>query len=635
MIGIALITSLDISMNREYMGKSYYFRRGEFEIQLNKYNENLIAYIGNKYINDNTDVNIEYIKEYLDSVKSFKYYIVSGKSNEVYTNISGKVDLQEYIKKNGIYEIKYPTEYISNQEDYEINDWFAENNLLGRIIFVYDKDDKSQVSKDYQYFLSIRERLLKEREIGTFLFIIGVSILIYLMIKRKVYKYLEWIIQKYNNIFLEIRLIVLILMIEILKIYISVNSIFSININIRQFIAISTATVIVIMIVMVIINLFQYVKNKKLGLLQEPKSIFYKIYVNQKFKFHNATIKNKIILINLINIISGMVIFILLSFIIYSRNFYMGRGISAIAIVFLMCILIYGGFIFRASIKNAVLLDNIIDVTKEMSEGNLDTVVKEDGGDKSIGELVNNINNMRNAFKESIDKQIKSERLKTELITNVSHDLKTPLTSIINYVKLLNKEDIKKEELEHYADVLNKKTYRLKILVEDLFEMAKLSSGAIELNIEQMDICSILRQALGEFYQELDDGKVIFKVNIPKDKIILSLDGMRTWRVFENLIGNILKYSQENTRAYIDLEEDKEEVTITMKNIASYEMNFDPNEIYERFKRGDSSRTTDGSGLGLAIAKNIVELEGGTMDIVVDGDLFKVIIRFKKNLISE
>ena len=632
-MGIALTISLDVSMNRVYMQRGYYFQREEFKNQLYKYNENLISYISSKYINNDLHSNTEHIKEYLDSVKSFKYYIVNRESKEVYTNISGKVDLQEYINKNGIYETKYPTDYMYAQKDYEINDWFIENNLSCSIIFIDDKDDKSQVSKDYRYFLSIRERLSKETKISIFLAIIGVLSLVYLMIKRNMCKHLEWVSKKYSNIFLEIRLIALILMIEILKIYISNNSIFSVNINVRQFIAISIATTIVLMIIILIISTVKYGKNKKLGLVQEPKSIFYKIYVNQKYKFRNATIKNKVISISILNIITGMFLLILLGFIIYSRTVHIRGSIFVMIVTILVCTLVCGGFIFKYAIKSAVLLDNIIDVTKEMSEGNLDTIVKgEESDDKSIGELVNNINNMRNAFKESIDKQIRSERLKTELITNVSHDLKTPLTSIINYVKLLNKEDIKREELEHYADVLNKKTYRLKILVEDLFEMAKLSSGSIELNIEEMDVCSILRQALGEFYQELDNGKVIFKVNIPAEKIILRLDGMRTWRVFENLIGNILKYSQENTRAYIDLEESEEEVAVTMKNIASYEMNFDPNEIYERFKRGDSSRTTEGSGLGLAIAKNIVELEGGSMDIIVDGDLFKVIIKFKKYL---
>ena len=220
--------------------------------------------------------------------------------------------------------------------------------------------------------------------------------------------------------------------------------------------------------------------------------------------------------------------------------------------------------------------------------------------------------------------------MKTELITNVSHDLKTPLTSIINYIDLLKRENIEPESARDYVNILDKKSQRLKVLIEDLFEASKAASGAMELNISKLDIGQLLRQALGENDERFNEKQLEVKLNIPDEKIFINGDGKRLYRVFENLISNAVKYSLSNTRVYIDMSKNEEnEVTIVMKNISAYELNFDVNEITNRFKRGDSSRSTDGSGLGLAIAKSIVELHGGKFNIEIDGDLFKSIIVLK------
>jgi signal transduction histidine kinase len=235
---------------------------------------------------------------------------------------------------------------------------------------------------------------------------------------------------------------------------------------------------------------------------------------------------------------------------------------------------------------------------------------------------------MKEGFKISLDNRIKNERLKAELITNVSHDLKTPLTSIINYVDLLKRKDLSKEDSQDYVEVLDKKTQRMKVLIEDLFEASKLSSGSVELTIERIDVGALLYQALAEFDEKIKNSSLTFKVNAKKQKFYADLDGNKTWRVFENLISNILKYSQANTRVYIDLEEKQNRVILTMKNVSAYELDFDTGELFERFKRGDQSRSTEGSGLGLSIAKSIVTLQGGKLSIEIDGDLFKVIIEF-------
>ena len=279
-------------------------------------------------------------------------------------------------------------------------------------------------------------------------------------------------------------------------------------------------------------------------------------------------------------------------------------------------------------IKDLVYLDKIMVGSKAAAEGKLNYKIDEKGRGH-LRELAHDINNMRDGLKKSVENEMKSENMKTELITNVSHDLKTPLTSIINYIDLLKRENIQPETAMDYVNILDKKSQRLKVLIEDLFEASKAASGAMELNIAKIDIGQLLRQALGENDERFKDSNLNVKLNVPEEKIFINGDGKRLYRVFENLISNIVKYSLSNTRVYIDMYKEEKEVIIVMRNISAYELSFDTNEITNRFKRGDSSRSTEGSGLGLAIAKSIVELHGGSFNIEVDGDLFKSIIRLK------
>ena len=273
-------------------------------------------------------------------------------------------------------------------------------------------------------------------------------------------------------------------------------------------------------------------------------------------------------------------------------------------------------------------LNKIIIGTEQIANG--DTNYKLEVNNKSnLGELATNINNIKQGLNKALENEMKSERMKAELITNVSHDLKTPLTSIINYVNILKSEDLKPDHVKDYVDILDKKSQRLKILIEDLFEASKATSGTMELNISKLEITQLLRQSLAEMEEKINNSTLDFKINMPSDKIYIMADGRKIWRVFENLISNILKYSLKNTRVYIDVKENNDNVYISMKNISSYELNFDPKEITERFKRGDESRNTEGSGLGLAIAKSLVEIQGGKLEIEIDGDLFKVTLIFK------
>ena len=220
--------------------------------------------------------------------------------------------------------------------------------------------------------------------------------------------------------------------------------------------------------------------------------------------------------------------------------------------------------------------------------------------------------------------------MKTDLISNVSHYLKTPLTSIITYIDLLKDQNINEETRKLYIDTLDRKSQRLKDLIEDLFEVSKATSGNISLNIMNVDIVSLMKQVQIELSDKIEESTLTFKNNYPDHKVMLLLDSQRTFRVFENLIVNALKYSIDNSRVYISIIEDESEVKITLKNMSYAEIDFNIDEIAERFVRGDKSRNTEGSGLGLAIAKSFVELQGGKFNIDIDGDLFKVTISFLK-----
>jgi signal transduction histidine kinase len=263
----------------------------------------------------------------------------------------------------------------------------------------------------------------------------------------------------------------------------------------------------------------------------------------------------------------------------------------------------------------------------EMANGHIDTIPKQRG---IFTNSINRLNCINMGFKANIEKTLKSERLKTDLITNVSHDLKTPLTSIINYIDLLKELDLDSEKAIEYIDIVDKKSRRLKILIEDLFEASKLSSGQMELEIHPTDILALLNQTMGELSDRMEEAGITFKVNEPNHPVIIKMDGQRMWRVFDNMFNNILKYSPTGSRAYVDVEDNVRNVVITLKNVANYPMDFDADELFERFKRGDKARTTEGSGLGLSIAKGIVELHGGKMKIITDGDLFKMIITLYK-----
>ena len=274
-------------------------------------------------------------------------------------------------------------------------------------------------------------------------------------------------------------------------------------------------------------------------------------------------------------------------------------------------------------------LQKINEALRNIYEGNPNVKLNEEELEGTLKIMAKYINDIAGGFTNAIEQSLKSERLKTELITNVSHDIKTPLTSIINYVDLLKKEDINNAQIEQYIAVLDKKSQRLKKLIEDLVEASKVSSGNVKLNMEVINLKELLNQTVGEFEDKLEKKNLKIEMNLPNENVLIKADNRYLYRVIENVFSNISKYALEGSRVYIKLEKQKEEVYLEFKNISKDKLNISAEELMQRFVRGDKSRYTEGSGLGLSIAESLTELQGGKFKIDIDGDLFKVEIKWK------
>ena len=309
----------------------------------------------------------------------------------------------------------------------------------------------------------------------------------------------------------------------------------------------------------------------------------------------------------------------------------------AVAHVFLVVVLGLVGLVVLIMADIAVLIYLLKEVTQRqaikdgldtIAAGNLDYKIDTTKLQQDNKDLANSVNKIADGLQSAVAKGMKNERMRSELITNVSHDIKTPLTSIINYVDLLKREDIKNPQVKGYIDILDAKSQRLKHLTEDLVEASKVSSGNIELHMDNLFVQELLQQAEGEFSEKLKERKLELVSSLAAEPVIIKADGRQLWRIFENLLNNIAKYALEGTRVYVDLTKEDKKAVLMFKNMSQEALNINADELTERFVRGDISRTTEGSGLGLSIAKSLTELQGGKFDIYLDGDLFKVTLTF-------
>ncbi|MGN7469130.1 HAMP domain-containing sensor histidine kinase [Brevibacillus sp. SAFN-007a] len=554
---------------------------------------------------------------------SFQYYVNDNRTGKVHTNMS-QAPSEKEVSEKARYAIRFPTtadqaygEFADINRTYQLHEWSG--------IFYVPKNPEgySQIHADAAYFDSKRERLL--RECALFTVTLLVTGLLFWYSKRNRAAEQPIVVNSlalFRRIPLDIRSIMLLLVGFTYLAMIAHMRFFFLPIDAEHFFTLGIISLFTAYLLLYALDAWQMYVHPESFREQWQKSLFARQKTLLRESYNNRSLFFKVSLLFVLTV-----------------GFSMSAALGLVSLqtsfeeLFFLSFF-YGMFYLIAvvpyTLRRLGLMNRIMRGASEMSAGNLDATI-----DKiykgNLSELAHSLNNIKRGLKRAMEEQMKSERMKSELITNVSHDLKTPLTSIINYVDLLKRENLSADEIKSYVDVLDRKTARLRVLIDDLFDAAKMSSGAVELHIEQVNVASLLNQAIAEFSEKIEQSSLTFRVNVEQPKIVAPLDGKKTWRVFENLIGNALKYSLPHTRVLVDLYEKPEEVILTIKNVSAYEIDFDAQELFERFKRADQSRHTEGSGLGLAIAKSIVELQGGRLSIEIDGDYFKVMVAFLKN----
>lgn len=552
---------------------------------------------------------------------SISYYVNDKKNHKVYTNLDHEPTETEM--RTARFSISFPqntyqkySEFSGISRTYQINQW------NGVFFIPVNSEGYSQIQADAIYFDSIRDRLLKECALLTVTLLIAAMLWWYLSMMNAIrLPVITKSLALFRLIPLDIRIILLLPLGITYMLMISNMRFFYLPLDIGHLFTLGFLSVFTAYWLLQLIDAWLMYKQPELFKEQWQRSLLTRQRVLFRESFANKGVFFKVTTLFILTIGLGM------SFALGLVSLIEGEG--ALLILCFLYGLFYLIVVFPYVLRRIGLMNRILLGASEMASGNMNASIEKIRKGK-LSELAHSLNNIRQGLKHAMEEQVKSERLKSELITNVSHDLKTPLTSIVNYVDLLKRDNLSPEEVKSYVEVLERKTDRLRILIDDLFDAAKMASGSVELNIEEVNVAALLNQAIAEFSDKIEQSPLTFRVNTEQSKIYAPLDGKKTWRVFENLIGNALKYSMPKTRVLIDLFERDHEVILTIKNVSAYEIDFDAEELFERFKRADQSRNTEGSGLGLAIAKSIVELQGGKLSIEIDGDYFKVTVVFRK-----
>lgn len=665
---------------------SYFFSKNPDSSYKRNMTENRIYNTLNMSVNVNDDFYSSY-KEFNYAIKSYKLKYFD-KNGNVITD-RGVIEAQkkkDALKEKGLDpklyldegmidqpEIKseYKTFYLTNE--YEKNEFdpleieMGNNDFLitGSVIddsIVIDKVQKSKrlMDSDYNfidksfktalndtfsklnsnnnvknlkfaYYTSLDDEVFKDIERDVFkdqiIFQIGVSVIIsaILSLLLGIFMNIEKVdgsesLRKVFKLPIELVIILFVIFVVSSAGISSMNQIYS-NLYIF-YLLYFLGLVIVSLTVNYFIILLKSIFNKNTENYLVKNSLIYRIFTGAISEFSNIDEEN-------INIKDAKIKFTIVYFGICFALFILFLFLASIfysapeGIIFPM--ILFGIFIYIIILKNINEVARISRESSEIVKGNYKKNIAKNGG--LYDGIVDNFNNIGSNLDLAIEDALKSERLKTELITNVSHDLKTPLTSIINYSDLLSKDDNSEEQVKEYSKVINDKSNKLKVLIEDLFEVSKATSNNIELNKQELDFNSLVQQSIGEWEDKIAEKNLEIISNLPEDKVMLNIDGQKFSRVLDNLFSNISKYALENSRVYVDLLKE-DGVKLTIKNISKYPLNISADELMERFTRGEKSRTTSGSGLGLSIASSFVRAHGASFDIDIDGDLFKVTIEF-------
>lgn len=565
-----------------------------------------------------------YRKDYSTYKEAFAYYLKDTESGEVYTNLSttdeSNIDkyindenmyfVHEYGEKKGYLHLNFQG-LVIGLEDIN-NESVGKSAILeGKIALSKNAPSSNAIIASYQDYKNQQKAFL----LYSILSLLALVISIIIGKKQSMLKRLTP--DTWKSLYQKIPLDVAIILFFVTS-YIAILLIFDLDVAYYDFLIVTIIYHLIIKAAFVGITLIQGVylysrlKNSRIDKQLWNHSLIMQI-VNM---FRNAFLNRRV----------GTQVFIILTIV-----FFFGVG-TLLVVVFPVFLLIYVPAFFLVALplfffimKRTGYFNEILANTNALAQGQFEPDLEIIG--KSVfASLARDINIMKHGVKTSQKAQAKSERLKTELITNVSHDLRTPLTSIITYSELLKNPTLSVDERNSYIEIIDRKSKRLKVLIDDLFEASKMASGNIQLTKVKVDIVQLLQQALAEYNETIQQSHLTFRVSQPEAPVYALVDGQKLWRVFDNLIGNIIKYSLENTRAYITITTENNKAVIIFKNVSRYELSEDTDELFERFKRGDKSRNTDGSGLGLAIAKSIIDLHEGTLDLDVDGDLFKVTI---------
>ncbi|HYK73732.1 MAG TPA: HAMP domain-containing sensor histidine kinase [Pseudoneobacillus sp.] len=557
---------------------------------------------------------------------AFSYYLKDSETGKVFTNLEEPT--KEGVDKNdhAVFLRNYPSpnhEAIKSENQQIYNE---ENDIIAAMIKeqdgkVYEGQIAVLPSSQNAYILK-EAKQYRERQILYFInsifSILALALCVYLYKHKKVVLvdfYEKWR-PVYQKVPMDIRLLITMITVFFTMIFIvdngSSNMYLDVWSEINRIFSFIVLTPIVGFLFFQGKQLYDSLKNRQTLIDEWQNSLTGRIFQNVKGAFMNWHVGAQVVAILLIVFMFGAAAMLSLVENKFFVLFFIGMIVVGIPLGWMM-------------IKEIGYFNRILLFASKLETGDFekDLPIK---GKSVLVKLAENLNEVKQKLKLSQNEQAKSERLKAELITNISHDLRTPLTSIITYAELLKNKNLEEEERESYLQIIDRKSKRLKVLIDDLFEVSKMTSGNIELKREKIDICQLVDQALAEYNETIEQSTLEFRVLKPESPVYVTVDGQKLWRVFDNLIGNIFKYSLNHTRVYINVETIGEKVSLTFKNISKYELGGNTDEMLERFKRGDTSRHTEGSGLGLAIAKSIIDLHEGSLDIEVDGDLFKVTV---------
>lgn len=594
----------------------------------NGYESYGLYYIREENISGNSNIEkINYYSEYYKT--NVVWLIIDNKTKTAYTNLDYSIDtsnienIQNKIQENATYwtykdgnidtsvnklSSEY-IEYIENGFDVEnLSDYTIYTSVLNNLEYV---DDISMNSILYDVLVLVDQ---KAAFLIPFLVIIIIALVPVIVLgvgrtaKQDGIK-LNW----YDKILIELAALIAILIAGIGACFtISVNGVS----NLATFVLAITIMAFGFFIIYLACILFFETVVKRLKTHTFMKTtIIYWIYIKIKEFLDDVKITKRFILYFIIFIIANLICFAIM----------WSDGFPGIILSIILYAVVYG--LISKRLKSYVKIEKAIN---DLYQGNTDIELEENEFVKEMKNMASQINDIAGGLSNAIDEKLKSERLKTELITNVSHDIKTPLTSIINYVDLLKKEGMDGEKAKEYLDILDSKSQRLKKLTEDLVEASKASSGAIKLNMEKLNVNELIKQVSGEFEDKFKTRKLEEIITFPENALYIKADSRYMYRVLENMYSNISKYAMEGTRVYTDIIEKDGRIIIQLKNVSKQKLNISADELMQRFVRGEASRNTEGSGLGLSIARSLTELQEGNFNIYLDGDLFKVTIEFNK-----